>query len=137
MSRSGYIDDCEGDEWAQIMWRGQVVSAIRGKRGQAFLMELLNALEAMPEKRLIAGELRKDGEVCALGAVGARRGVDLEALDVDDYHKIAEVFGVAEPLIRELEYENDEASDWYRKRTPEQRWQHVHGWAMGKLRPVQ
>ena len=40
MSRSGYCDELEQSELA--MWRGQVASAIRGKRGQAFLVELLN-----------------------------------------------------------------------------------------------
>lgn len=135
MSRSGYSEDCE-DQWALIKWRGQVASAIRGKRGQAFLMELLDALEAMPEKRLIAHELRKDGEVCALGAVGAKRGIDLESLDQENYDEVAEVFGVAHQLIQEIEYENDEANDWYGNRTPAQRWQHVHDWAMRHIRPV-
>lgn len=48
MSRSGYSNDGENI----AMWRGQVASAIRGKRGQAFLRELVEALDAMPEKRL-------------------------------------------------------------------------------------
>ena len=38
MSRSGYSDDL--DNWDLIRWRGQVSSAIRGKRGQGFLREL-------------------------------------------------------------------------------------------------
>jgi hypothetical protein len=46
MSRSGYSDD--HSEWDLIRWRGAVASAIRGKRGQAFLRELLVALDAMP-----------------------------------------------------------------------------------------
>ena len=61
MSRSGYVDDmC--DEWALIRYRGAVKSAIRGKRGQAFLREMLAALDAMPEKRLISGALVFDGQ---------------------------------------------------------------------------
>jgi hypothetical protein len=135
MSRSGYSNDGY-DQWQLIMWRGQVASAIKGKRGQAFLMELLDALEAMPEKRLISKALRQDGNVCALGAVGARRGVDLEALDPDDYEAVAGVFGIARQMVQEIEYENDEAGDWYGKRTPEQRWQHMYDWAMRNLRPV-
>jgi hypothetical protein len=51
MSRSGYTDDVEYS-WRSIMWRGRVVSAIRGKRGQALLRDLLAALDAMPDKRL-------------------------------------------------------------------------------------
>ena len=45
MSRSGYSDDDEDGRLA--MWRGAVQSAIRGKRGQAALRELLTALDAM------------------------------------------------------------------------------------------
>jgi hypothetical protein len=130
MSRAGYSDDY--DQWASIKWRGQVASAIRGKRGQAFLMELLDALEAMPEKRLIADALRHDGHVCAIGAVGARRGIDLEALDIHDYDRIAEVFGIAHQLVQEIEFENDEGGFV----SPEARWQHMHAWAMARLRPV-
>ena len=70
MSRSGYSDECDG--WDLIRWRGAVASAIRGQRGQAFLREMLSALDAMPEKRLISEELERDGEVCAMGAVGQR-----------------------------------------------------------------
>ena len=61
MSRSGYVDDmC--DQWAMIRYRGAVRSAIRGRRGQAFLREMLAALDAMPEKRLTAGALVFDGQ---------------------------------------------------------------------------
>lgn len=61
MSRSGYVDDM-GDQWAMIRYRGAVSSAIRGRRGQAFLREMLAALDAMPEKRLISGALVFDGQ---------------------------------------------------------------------------
>jgi len=61
MSRSGYVDDMS-DEWAAIRYRGAVSSAVRGKRGQAFLREMLAALDAMPEKRLAAGALVFDGQ---------------------------------------------------------------------------
>lgn len=144
MSRAGYSDDC--DYWAVIKWRGQVASAIRGKRGQAFIMELLDALEVMPERRLIANTLSRptpvygppEGPVgvCAVGSVGVRRGLDMSDLDPDDYDRVADTFGIAHQLVREIEYENDESGDWYGKRTPEQRWQHMHDWAMKQLRPV-
>lgn len=144
MSRAGYSDDY--DQWALIKWRGQVASAIRGKRGQAFIMELLDALEAMPERRLIANTLSRSAPVygppegpvgvCAIGSVGVRRGLDMSDLDPDDYDHVADTFGIAHQLVQEIEYENDEAGDWYGKRTPEQRWQHMHDWAMKQLRPV-
>lgn len=55
MSRSGYSEI--DDQWATIRWRGQVASVKRGQKGQAFFRELLAALDALPEKRLISGEL--------------------------------------------------------------------------------
>jgi hypothetical protein len=53
MGRAGYSEDCDG--WALIRWRGAVTSAIRGKRGQAFLREMLDALDALPVKRIASG----------------------------------------------------------------------------------
>ena len=106
MSRSGYSEDCDG--WALIRWRGAVTSAIKGVRGQSFLRELLERLDAMPEKRLIAQELvTPDGEYCALGVVGAARGIDMTTLDPEDRESVARVFGIAPALAAEIVYEND------------------------------
>lgn len=129
MSRSGYSEDL--DNWDLIRWRGQVASAIRGKRGQAFLRELIVALEAMPSKRLIQHELKQaDGEVCALGAVGVNRGMPVETLDPYDYEGIAEDFGIAHQLVQEIEFINDEHGH-----NPEARWRYVHAWATAQLAP--
>lgn len=131
-NRSCYYDDVD-DPRNFAMWRGQVASSIRGRRGQAFLRELVGALDAMPEKRLIANTLRKDGEVCALGCVGAKRGLALETLDPYDYSTLAGKFGIAEPLVRELEFVNDDPWE-YREVTPERRWQIVRGWAASQIK---
>lgn len=125
MGRSGYSDDCDS-EWGLIRWRGQVASAIRGKRGQAFLRELADALDAMPLKRLIANEFW-NGEACALGVLAERRDIDPITVDVDDYDRLATLFSVAHQLIQEIEYENDEAAAWMRE-TPEQRWTRMREW---------
>lgn len=67
----------ESDEpGAQGRWQGQLMSQIRGKKGQAFLRELLASLEAIPDKRLTEGAIAKDGCVCALGAVALKRRTD-------------------------------------------------------------
>jgi len=108
MSRSGYIEDMD-DQWAFIRWRGYVASAIRGKRGQAFLREMLAAMDAMPEKRLIAKELECADGVCAIGTVGKARGVDMSALDPENYDAVATTFGINEKLAQEIVYMNDEA----------------------------
>jgi hypothetical protein len=130
MSRSGYSDEYDG-EWQLIMWRGAVASSIRGKRGQAFLRELIAALDAMPEKRLIAHELQSGAGVCAIGSVGVKRGVEMSDLDPECPEDIAGRFGIADALVREIEYINDEVN--YRA-TPEERWQHVRAWAVANLK---
>ena len=43
----------------------------------AFLRDLLAALEALPDKRLVAGNMERSGDVCAIGALGKARGVDM------------------------------------------------------------
>ena len=57
MSRSGYTDDLD-DDLAMGRWRGMVASATRGRRGQKLLTDLLAALDAMPEKALVAKQIR-------------------------------------------------------------------------------
>lgn len=131
MSRSGYSED--GDEWSLICWRGAVASATRGKRGQTMLRDLLEALNAMPNKRLIAHDLIADGEVCAIGSLGLARGVKMEGLDVEDYGGIARTFGVAAPLVQEIEWMNDEGSCIWQE-TPEQRWIRMRGWVASQIK---
>lgn len=135
MSRSGYSDSCS--DWELICWRGAVASAIRGKRGQSFLQDLIAALDAMPEKSLIAHELENpSGEVCALGCVGKARGVSMGDLDPYDRESVATTFHIAEALASEIMYENDDAVWWKDKpETPERRWERVRAWAVSNIKP--
>lgn len=114
MSRSGYSDDCDG--WALIRWRGAVASAIRGRRGQEFLKELLRIMDdtPLPERRLIADQLEDGGQFCAIGLVGKARGVDMSKIDVEDRDAIAEAFGIAKALAAEIMFENDDEYGWRR-----------------------
>jgi hypothetical protein len=134
MSRSGYSVDNDNN-WGLICWRGQVASAIRGQRGQQLLVDLVKALDAMPQKQLIAHELVKDGEVCALGAVGKARGLPIDDLDPEDPSTICAAFNIAEQLAREITWVNDEAGPWPGE-TPEQRWGRVRAWAVALIQPV-
>jgi hypothetical protein len=136
MSRHGYSDDL--DQWDLIKWRGQVASAMRGKRGQALLVDLVNALDAMPEKVLIARELIDGaGDVCALGAVGLRRGISMEHLDPEESESIADAFDIAEQLAREIVYVNDEGGNaWRGDETPQARWKRVRAWAIRHIQPI-
>lgn len=129
MSRSGYTDDFNNG-WTLIRWRGAVASALRGRRGQAFLRELIAALDALPEKKLIVHELEVDGAVCAIGAVGRQRGIDMTALDPEDHEKIAATFDVAHALTCEIFYINDEELG---RATPEERFLEVRRWAVSKI----
>ncbi len=131
MSRAGYCDG-DDDQWATICWRGAVASAIRGKRGQAFLREMLTAMDALPEKKLVAHELKMDGQVCAIGAVGMARGIDMSQLDPENYSKVADTFGISEALAREIVYENDEGG--WRDDTPEKRFERMRSWVVNNLR---
>ena len=133
MSRSGYNEDCD-DTWKRICWRGAVNSAIKGRYGQAFLKELLQVLDDMPEKRLIAGELEKDGEVCVLGAIGQAREIDMSRLDPEDIEPIANAFNIANALAREIVWENDEAMPYWKEETPEQRYTRMRDWVASQIK---
>lgn len=136
MSRSGYSDL---ETWSMIRWRGAVKAAIRGKRGQAFLRELLEALDALPTKRLVAHSFQQvDGEVCALGSVGLKRGTDMSGFITKDECGDEEVdgdvvgdsFGISRAMAKEIMYENDESA-WHE--TPEQRFARVRAWVVREI----
>lgn len=153
MSRSGYSDDAEN----VAMWRGQVANATRGRRGQKLLRDMVAALDAMPDKRLFQGHLvAPDGGVCALGALGQMRGVDMSKFEkyidddgeCDDPNALADHLGreldAAYQLIMEVQYMNDEYFDFYYtpgdyrsskciEYTPEERWTKMREWAAKQI----
>jgi hypothetical protein len=141
MSRSGYSEDFYFDDpLAWGAWRGRVASATRGKRGQRLLREALAALDAMPEKRLVAHSFQRgDGCVCTLGAVARARGIDVSDLEMEDPEfgdppeNVGERFDIAEPLAKEIMDANDEGSTWIE--TPEQRWVRMRAWIAERIRP--
>lgn len=109
MSRSGYSEDID-DELELGRWRGVVASATRGKRGQKFLREMLAALDALESKTLIKNDLQTyDGGVCAIGAWGAAKGINMMEIDPEDYERVANICGVAPALVQEIVFMNDEA----------------------------
>lgn len=133
MSRAGYSEDCDG--WELIMWRGAVNSAIRGKRGQAFLREMLEALDALPEPKLISGDLVQPHGCCAMGAVAIKRQLDVSGLEPEDRDCVAATFGIAPALAAEIAFEND-ADFCYRDESPEHRFQRVRTWVVRQIRPL-
>ena len=135
MSRSGYDDSCDG--WDLIRWRGAVRSAIRGRRGQTFLREMLAAMDGLPAPRLIAHELIEDSEVCAIGSVMRARGLDVSEIDPGEREEIAWVLGIAEALVAEVAFQNDECAGWEARpwigETPEQRFTRMRRWVVRQL----
>lgn len=150
MSRSGYSDDCENIG----LWRSAVDRATFGKRGQAFFKRLVTALDAMPVKRLITGEIvNSSGDVCALGAVDPVARVDPE-----DCYAVGEHFRIAPALAAEIAYMNDErfggeycyaegpdrqsvavsyrahCGVWtFIEYSPEERWSRMRAWAQKQI----
>ena len=135
MGRSGYTDDCDGPELN--LWRGAVESAIRGRRGQAFLKEMLAALDALERKELISDALEADGAVCALGAVGKARGMDLSRLPYDA-EEVAKAFGISGALAKEIMFENDEDFTYSRDLTSGDRFARIRRWVESLIaKPVE
>jgi hypothetical protein len=136
VGRHGLYDAGDSDDALEFgRWRGAVASAIRGKVGQAFLRELLTALDAIEAQRLIGNSLENDhGEVCALGAVGRARGLDLQAVDYEDPEAVAQFFGINEKLAQEIMWINDE---WTRRNNVHammERYQIVRRWTIDNIR---
>jgi hypothetical protein len=117
---------------------------------------------AMPDKRLVAGELEADGQFCALGVVGQARGLNLANIDTYDVESLGPKFNIAEQLAREIMWVNDEHvsehrwvdleicgpvrpgyPDWGRHKQSvclsnehagEERWQTVRKWVASHIR---
>lgn len=133
MSRSGYTDDL--DLVTLNLYRGSVERAIRGRRGQGFLRELAEAMDAMPVKELISGELvNEDGEVCAIGVVCKSRGLDVSDVDVEEPAMVGQKVGIARSMAAEISYENDEGA-WRTNEDPSQRWIRIRKWVEDNIVP--
>lgn len=83
MSRISYSD--EEDYPGQFdLWQANCDRSIEGKKGQAALRELEQALLELPEKKLIGHKLQDEGGgVCAIGAVVKHRGASVKTTPED------------------------------------------------------
>jgi hypothetical protein len=130
VSRSGYDDFDSCDNYH--LYRGTVERSIQGKRGQAFLKDLASALDAMPNKRLIAGELISEtGEVCAIGSVCKARGLDVTKISPEEPEDVGKLVGISRSMAAEIAYENDECEY---SNTPEERWVRMREWVRDNLK---
>ena len=133
MSRSGYSDDYDDLDGMLAFgrWRAIIASASRGKRGQAFLRSLLDALDAMPVKELARDDMVDDsGCMCALAVLDKHRGGDPARLDPYDHESLGREFNIAHQLSQEVMFINDESYPWNDKA---KRWQEVRDWAAKQI----
>jgi hypothetical protein len=115
------------------LWQANCRRSLRGKAGQEELRELRAALLALPEKRLIHGELEnEEGEVCAIGAYGKRKGLDLSKFDVDsDTDEVGIAGGMPALVAWKVVEMNDMELDL--DVTPEQRYEKMLAWVESLL----
>ena len=104
-----------------------------GKRGQSFLAEMAEALDAMSEKALISEKLVDDsGRCCAIGAVCLARKMDVDLIDYDFATSVGKAMGIATCMVAEIAYENDE---YDRPESSEERWKRMRRWVRRNLKP--
>ena len=132
MSRSGFYeaDDCDRDSILAVgRTAGQVASAARGARGQAFLRMALKALDGMEDKRLSAGTfgVGHDGCMCFMSSIATETGRAsvMTGMDTDDgpnmCDALAGAFNVAPVLVQDFVWTNDENAP----HDPARRWQYM------------
>ena len=126
MSRSGYTEDYEHIE----LYRTAVARALYGKRGQAFIRKLKDALEAMPQKLLIESDLVSPDGCCAIGAVAMHCGIDVSKVDPEDPDAVGRMFNIAPSMAAEISWENDENASG----NPWDRYEHMLRWVNRNLR---
>lgn len=135
MSRAGYSDDCD-DTWGMIRWRGAAASAIRGKRGQAFLSELLTVLDAMQAKELASETLAAEGQFCTIGALMHSRGMTISDGEMHwgSPDEIAVKLDSTHALVAEIIAHNDHEYCWLVPETSAARWTRMREWIAGKIK---
>ncbi len=145
---SRFSDDFDEDFYnQQALYAQATKNALAGKRGQAALKELAEALLALPEKKLLEGQLYNEkDEVCAVGAMAVHRKMkkgmtraeavaELSKKYGDDCHStidcgMADV-GLLGCLAAEFAYINDEEAC---ASTPEERYEIVLKWVREQIK---
>lgn len=108
-------------------------SALKSKRDQAFLIDPRDAMDAMPNKRLVADTLEADGQFCTLGVLSAKRSIEMSVIDAHCRETVSGAFRIAPAMAAEVVFENDECG-W--NETSEQRWQRMRKWIGSHIKEV-
>jgi hypothetical protein len=88
VSRFNSYDHDEYDPLAEGRWFANLRRAIRGQRGQRALRDLREALLALPDRRLIAGDFATpQGEVCTVGCVVAYKRAQAKGVSIPEAAK--------------------------------------------------
>ncbi len=118
---------------------GALKVAIRGKRGQKLMLDIVRALDALPKKELGSDVFEDSCAVCTLGAVAKYRGQTLRdhnpmvyegEAEEADAKAVSERMDIAPSLAREVMYEND--IPWG---SDAERWESMRNWAISRMRP--
>ena len=130
MNRSGYVQQTEANRKDYKEWRGRIKTLLCYSSVQALLGKLAQALDDMPVKELIAGELISgSGQVCAIGALCQSQGIthtQVKDIKLDDVHEIAALIQAPYEIVAEIEAINDEK--FARDPSPAYRWRRVRDW---------
>jgi hypothetical protein len=114
------------------LWQANCERSLHGKQGQEELRELRAALLALPEKRLIVGELEdSEGGICAIAAYGKHKGLDLLRFDMDHDSDEVGIAGGMPPLVAWKVVEMNDLQ--FDQLTPERRYQKMLAWVESKL----
>lgn len=101
------------------LWQANCMRSIKGKKGQAALHELEQALLALPEKRLIQGELKdEEGGVCAIGALAQYRNHEPRADPWYEMEQVGMELGLPEMVAWRIVALNDADLDFRWERLP-------------------
>lgn len=126
-SRVNYSDE-EDYPGQSGLFQANCDRSLRGKKGQAELRELKAALLALPEKYLLGNLLYDDaGGVCAIGAYGKYKGVNLATFDPEegDHDEV----GIAGGMPRLVAWKVVEMNDIELETAkPEQRYRRMLAW---------
>ena len=141
MSRYSDCDDYDWEPWMEGQAAGALRSAIRGRRGQQLLRDLIAGLDALPEPELASGVLEdpETGCACALGVVRRQRGPEAVPLRIDptdpdlDWRELAEPFDISLTLANEVVAQNDYNTVNNDEQSRRRRWVSVRAWAAGHL----
>jgi hypothetical protein len=95
---------------------------------------MLETLDMMHDKELIAFDLMNNGKVCVLGALCAKRNISIKELTAAaDDNEFANIFGVDISLISLID-EIQSVNDEYPSQRARDRWLRVRKWAVENLK---